>query len=80
MSDTADARPISRRAKRGYRKVTLTLRVSDYALLEQIADDEQREPGQQAAFMLRTLLDHARKQEGIPMDSERLDEEDDAVR
>lgn len=42
--------------KRGYRKVTAIIPVATYELLKQQADDNDREVGQQAAFLLRKVL------------------------
>lgn len=40
--------------KRGFRKVMMVLPVKDYETLRQIAEANDREVGQQAAFMLKT--------------------------
>lgn len=42
--------------KRGFRKVTLVLPVREYEMLIRKAEMEDRDPGQQAAFMLKRLL------------------------
>lgn len=42
--------------KRGFRKVTMVLPVKDYETLKRIAEENDREVGQQAAFMLKTGL------------------------
>jgi hypothetical protein len=42
--------------KRGYRKVTTVIPVAVYELLKAQADDNDREVGQQAAFLLRRVL------------------------
>jgi hypothetical protein len=47
--------------KRGFRKVTLVLPVKDYEALVRQAEMNDREPGQQAAFLLkRAMLAHQR--------------------
>ena len=50
------ARGTRRAAKRGYRKLALTIRVAEYDLLEKMAEEEQRSPDQQAAYLLRQKL------------------------
>ncbi len=42
--------------KRGYRKITAIIPVAVYELLKQQAEDNEREVGQQAAFLLRKTL------------------------
>lgn len=42
--------------KRGYRKVTAIIPVAVYELLRQQADANDREVGQQAAFLLRRVI------------------------
>lgn len=42
--------------KRGYRKVTVILPVREFDLLTRVAADSDREPGQQAAFILKRAL------------------------
>jgi len=44
--------------KRGYRKVTAIIPVATYELLRMQAEDNDREVGQQAAFLLRKTLAH----------------------
>jgi hypothetical protein len=45
-----------KRAKRGYRRISMLLKVSEYETIAQIAEQESRTPDQQAAHMLRKLL------------------------
>jgi hypothetical protein len=42
--------------KRGFRKVTLVLPVKDYEALMRQSEMNDREPGQQAAFLLKRAL------------------------
>jgi hypothetical protein len=57
--------------KRGYRKLTVILPVKEFDLLTRVADENDREPGQQAAFMLKKVLHDSVVKEyfrGIPDD------------
>lgn len=45
-----------KRVKRGYRKVSMTLRLHEYETLSRIAERETRTPDQQAAHMMRDLI------------------------
>lgn len=42
--------------KRGFRKVTLVLPVKEYDLLTKIAEASDREPGQQASYLIKQAL------------------------
>jgi hypothetical protein len=45
-----------KRAKRGYRRVSMLIKTSDYEMLSKMAEEESRTPDQQAAFLLRLKL------------------------
>lgn len=42
--------------KRGYRKLTVILPVKEFDLLTRVADENDREVGQQAAFLLKQIM------------------------
>ena len=54
--------------KRGFRKVTMVIPVNDFTTLKKIAEENDREVGQQAAFMLKTGLQvHRANHPGTPV-------------
>lgn len=58
-ASTSDMHDVARpkaKTRRGFRRLSLVIRTAEYDLIAKIAEEEQREPAQQAAFMLRRLL------------------------
>ena len=55
MPDTNSATTV-KKVKRGFRKVSMTLRVQEYEMLAQMAAEEERTADQQAAYLLRQKL------------------------
>jgi hypothetical protein len=72
MPDLSQATSV-KRVKRGYRRVSMMLKVSEYDVIAQMAEQENRTPDQQAAYMLRRLLSDLRgaydRQLNGPMDT-----------
>jgi hypothetical protein len=46
----------TRKLKRGWRKISMNLRVAEYDTLAKMAEEEERTPDQQAAYLLRQKL------------------------
>lgn len=55
MPDT-NATTSVKKMKRGWRRLSMSLRVHEYDLLAKIAEEESRTPDQQAAYLLRQKL------------------------
>lgn len=55
MPDTNAATTV-KKVKRGWRRVSMNLRLAEYDLLARMAEEEERTPDQQAAFLLRQKL------------------------
>lgn len=45
-----------KKVKRGWRRLSMSLRVHEYDLLSKMAEEESRSPDQQAAYLLRQKL------------------------
>ena len=46
-----------RKVKRGWRRVSMNLRLQEYDFLARMAEDQERTPDQQAAYLLRQKLE-----------------------